>query len=302
MKKSLFQPVLSVVIPAWNAEATLDQQLEALALQEVGVPFEVIVADNGSSDCTCERALGWRERFDAIGAELRIIRAAERPGAGHARNAGAVAARGTYLAFVDADDVVAPGWLSAVMEALTTHPFIACRYETATLNPPAVAAATSPPQCHGLMAYAEPAYLPHAGGGGLAIHRKQHEQIGGFDEHYPALEDTDYCWRLQLAGVPLSFAGDAVVRIRLKTKPKAIFQHAFKLARYNVYIYRQYRSDPGRGMPRLGLLPGMFKWGMLVLRAPLTVMRPAHRVRWIWQFGWRLGRLWGCCVYRVAAL
>jgi GT2 family glycosyltransferase len=290
--------MLSVVIPAKNAAATLGEQLGALAEQEAaGLAWEVVIADNGSTDATRAVAASFSDRLPA----LRVVDAAERPGAAHARNVGARAAHGDRLAFVDADDVVECGWLTAVARALDEHPFVACRYDTALLNDPATADALGHAQRDGLMTYDYPPYLPHAGGSSLAVRRQHHEAVGGFDEAYPALEDTDYCWRLQLAGVPLAFARDAVVAIRLKSGAGALFRQGRHFGRHNVLIYRNYRSRADRPMPRLPVAGGLARWAKLLLRAPLAVWRRADRARWIWQLGWRLGRIEGSMAYGVWA-
>ena len=287
-------PVLSIVIPARNAAATLDQQLLAISAQVREGQVEVIVADNGSDDATRSVAESFRERLD-----LRVIDASGRPGAAHARNAGARVARGRYLAFVDADDQIAPGYVAAVERALDEHAFVACRYDTESLNPPAVAGTLGHAQRDGLMTYDYPPFLPHAGGGGLAIRLEHHQAIGGFDESYPALEDTDYCWRLQLAGVPLTFVKNAVVRIRLKAGAAALLRQGVHFGRYNVRIYRCYRD---RGMPYLGPLPGLLRWLKLLARLPFAMWRASDRARWLWQLGWRWGRVRGCFAEGVLAL
>jgi glycosyltransferase involved in cell wall biosynthesis len=290
----MIEPHLSVIIPARNAAATLEQQLQAISAQVREGQVEVIVADNGSDDATRSIAESFQERLD-----VRVIDAGDRLGAAHARNAGALVARGKYLAFVDADDQIAPGYVAAVERALDEHPFIACRYDTASLNPPEVAGSLGHAQRDGLMTYDYPPFLPHAGGGGLAIRREHHQAIGGFDESYPALEDTDYCWRLQLSGVPLTFVKDAVVRIRLKAGAAALFRQGVHFGRHNVRIYRRYRD---RGMPYLGPLPGLLRWIKLLLRLPLAMWKPGDRARWFWQLGWRCGRVRGCFAERVLAL
>ena len=58
--------VVSVVIPARNAAATIDDQLEALAAQEVDDPWEVVVSDNGSRDTTAARARAWASRLNSL--------------------------------------------------------------------------------------------------------------------------------------------------------------------------------------------------------------------------------------------
>jgi glycosyltransferase involved in cell wall biosynthesis len=286
--------LVSVVIPCLDAAATLPVQLAALAAQRYDGDWEVVVADNGSRDGSRELALSFADRLPT----LRVVDAGDRRGQAHARNAGAAAARGDALLFVDADDEVAPGWLAAMAAALATHSFVACRYDNVTLNPPWVRETHLNPQRDGLTRYDYPDYLPHAGGGGLGVRRAVHEQVGGFDESLPALEDTDYCWRIQRAGHALSWAGDAVVRIRHRLDLRGMFRQGWRTGRWNVAIYRRYRP---LGMPRLGLLPGLLRWGGLMARTPVLLLSRAGRARWAWQLGWRLGRLHGCCSERVLA-
>ena len=288
------QPSLSVVIPCLDAAATLPGQLAALAAQRYDGEWEVIVADNGSTDSS--RALA--ESFRARLPRLTVIDASDRRGRAHARNSGAAGATGDALLFLDADDEAAPGYLAAMAAALAAHDFVACRYDSETLNPEWARATHSNPQRDGVSRYDYPDYLPHAGGGGLGVRRTVHDAVGGFDETMPALEDTDYCWRIQLAGHPLVFVPDAVVRIRHRHDLPSMFRQGWRTGRYNVLIYAKYRS---LGMPRLGVLPGILRWGKLVLRTPLMLLTRAGRSRWMWQLGWRLGRLHGCLLYRVAA-
>jgi GT2 family glycosyltransferase len=288
-------PRLSVVIPCLDAEATLGAQLEALAGQRYAGAWEVIVSDNGSRDGS--RALV--ERFVSRLPGLRLADASDRRGRAHARNVGAAAAAGDALLFLDADDEAAPGYLAAMGAALAEHDFVACRYDSDTLNPAWARGTHGNPQRDGIARYDYPDYLPHAGGGGLGVRRSVHESIGGFDETMPALEDTDYCWRVQRAGHAFVFVPDAVVRIRHRHDVGGMFRQGWRTGRYNVLIYAKYRP---LGMPRLGVLPGLLRWGKLALRTPLMMATRAGRSRWVWQLGWRLGRLQGCFLYGVAAL
>src|SRR4051812_24229138 len=93
---------ISVVVPAFNVEAYLQECLASIAAQ-TAPDLEVIVVDDGSADGT--RAVA--EAFAAGDPRFRVISQPNR-GLGAARNAGVAAARGTYLAFVDGDDVLPP--------------------------------------------------------------------------------------------------------------------------------------------------------------------------------------------------
>ncbi|HEX5945088.1 MAG TPA: glycosyltransferase family A protein [Acidimicrobiales bacterium] len=99
---------ISVVVPARNAVDVLGAQLDALAAQEVPVPWEVVVADNGSTDGTRELAAAWHDRLP-----VRVVDASAHAGVNHARNRGVHAAHGELVLCCDADDVVAPGWVAA---------------------------------------------------------------------------------------------------------------------------------------------------------------------------------------------
>jgi glycosyltransferase involved in cell wall biosynthesis len=107
------QPVVSVVVPARNEEATLRSCLQSIVEQE-GVSFEVIVVDDSSSDRTREIA----RSFSIV----RVIDAGPLPpdwtGKNNAMAAGACEARGKWVLFTDADTVHKPGSLArAVAEA-----------------------------------------------------------------------------------------------------------------------------------------------------------------------------------------
>ena len=94
---------VSVVIPAYNAAATIAAAIESV-LAQTRLPEEIIVVDDGSNDETSAVV----ERFGPI---VRLLRQAN-AGCGQARNSGAREARGTWLAFLDADDL----WLPTKLE------------------------------------------------------------------------------------------------------------------------------------------------------------------------------------------
>src|SRR3954447_18669638 len=98
---------ITVAIPMRDAAATIGAQLEALAAQEYDGEWEVLVADNGSTDASGQVVREFAGRLP----RLRILDASERRGVSHARNLALSEARGAVLAMSDADDVVDRGWL-----------------------------------------------------------------------------------------------------------------------------------------------------------------------------------------------
>ena len=110
-------PTVSIIVPARNEEANIAACLESLAIQ-TGVPFEIIVVDDHSTDRTQDIAGSFSPRYDNV----RVIEAAPLPanctGKNNAVSTGARAARGEWLLFTDADTVHLPGSLArAVAEA-----------------------------------------------------------------------------------------------------------------------------------------------------------------------------------------
>jgi glycosyltransferase involved in cell wall biosynthesis len=102
--------MFTVVIPTWNRAEVLSRAMGSVLSQSYE-NIEVIVVDDGSTDCTA----------DAVAANgdprLRYI---TQPNLGEsaARNTGARAARGQYLAFLDSDDEVRPSWLDCLFSSL----------------------------------------------------------------------------------------------------------------------------------------------------------------------------------------
>ncbi|MCE5192105.1 MAG: glycosyltransferase [Actinomycetia bacterium] len=109
-------PRFSVVVPAYNAEATLAETLDAVAAQECS-DWECIVVDDGSVDGTRSIAEG----FSARHARFRVVHQENRGSAG-AYNTGVAAAAGEWVCICSADDVLLPEHLVTMARAMDEHP------------------------------------------------------------------------------------------------------------------------------------------------------------------------------------
>lgn len=110
-------PLVSVVICTHNRATRLGTALRSVLDQDAtGVPFELLVVDNASTDATREVV----DRFRGAGP----VRYAFEPALGlcHARNTGWRGARGRYVAYLDDDAVACPGWLRAIAETFAAVP------------------------------------------------------------------------------------------------------------------------------------------------------------------------------------
>ncbi len=105
-------PTVSVVVPVYDVEEYLEACLDSIASQPVD-DHEVIVVDDGSPDASV-RIVEQKMRRDG---RIRLLRQPN-AGLGAARNAGVAEATGTYLAFVDSDDVLPPDAWTAMLASL----------------------------------------------------------------------------------------------------------------------------------------------------------------------------------------
>jgi len=98
-------PLISVIIPAYNAASTLEAACRSVLTQDYG-NVELVVVNDGSTDNT-------GAILEELGHCWRRLRAVNQPNGGvcRARNAGLECAGGEYVAFLDADDEMLPGSL-----------------------------------------------------------------------------------------------------------------------------------------------------------------------------------------------
>jgi glycosyltransferase involved in cell wall biosynthesis len=282
---------LSVIIPCLNAAETIGAQLTALRNQRWDPPWEVIVADNGSTDATLEVVEKNRHGLPSV----RVVDAGDIPGSAHARNVGALFARGEAIIFCDADDEVGEGWLPAIGAALENHDFVASRFAIEKLNPAWVSGRLRNPQSSGLQKVSYPPFLCHAGGSGLGIKRAIHARVGGFDVALPRLQDTDYCFRVQRLGVGLYFAADAVMHVRYSNKPMGLFHQARLWAEYNELMYKRYGDGVRLAHPWATYTQ---TWRDLICCVP-RMLRKETRAGWMKTLGTQVGLLQGVIRFRV---
>jgi GT2 family glycosyltransferase len=250
------RPRVSVAVLSWNGREHLATCLAALAAQEdPGVPWEVLVLDNGSTDGTAE----WMR---AEHPEARLIASPVNLGfcAGNNRLVGQ--AQGEAVAFLNNDTRPRPGWLKALVRALAAAP-------------PDVAAVSGKivdwtgerlDFGRGVMTFDGHAFqldfrrplsqaavpaageeLPFACGGNMLVRRSSFLDAGGFDEDYFAyLEDVDLGWRLWAGGERITFVPDAVVHHRSSATSDllGLFNRGFLFER-NAFLTAYKNYEPG---------------------------------------------------------
>ncbi|GAA1166214.1 glycosyltransferase family 2 protein [Corynebacterium glaucum] len=209
---------VSVCICAYNPGPLLVYQLRAV-LRQLQDGDELLLIDDASTDGSVQRAADEVEGSERI----TLLVNEKNLGISGSRNRAIEQAKYERIAFCDADDIVAPGWLDALRAHLAEHKFVGCKLDIDALN--SQAAKSSLP--HSATEYGLPVWYggyPYIVGAGFGLHREVYEAAGPFDTDLNASEDVDFSVRANLAGFEPFFAEDAVVYYRLRPSLRAIFR------------------------------------------------------------------------------
>ena len=223
---------MSVVIPTYNASATVAVALASVAFQTFR-DYEVIVVDDASLDGTAELVELWiRQCEDSANGQTqsrgqsphhRIIRLAVNRGPAAARNAGVAAARGEWIAFLDGDDAWLPCRLATQAEALARYPDAVLVCGELALSrgeaPEDVARRLSDPGTAGardvpLEDFLESNPVPTST---VLARRAALTAAGGFDPRFRGPEDIDLWMRIAAAGRIVRLAAPDARAEALKT-------------------------------------------------------------------------------------
>jgi glycosyltransferase involved in cell wall biosynthesis len=257
------KPCVSIIVPAYQAAATLDRALDSLIRQSF-TDFEVIVVDDGSSDATFAVA----ENRAAADSRICAFRQPNR-GASAARNAGLAAARGAWIGFLDSDDWFDPTFLAKLLALRDADPDAGVLYCDFALVDDAggVQEVQRVPDL-------TDAFGALARGCSLSVHcaltrADVMARAGKFDEALAVNEDWDLWQRIARTGT--QFRGIRDVLAFYYTRPNSLSRRRIEaLARDGItVIQRVCRADPhlpahdpryANGLPAEEQLPIELDW------------------------------------------
>jgi glycosyltransferase involved in cell wall biosynthesis len=271
---------VSVVIPVLNGASTIGMQLDALITQEVPQRFEIIVADNGSTDETRDIVA----RYMGRAPEVLIVDASHRRGINVGRNAGLRVARGEKVLFCDADDIVAPGWVRAMARALDVGDGVGGVIEYRRLNSHLQ---HLPPQSAVFREGPTPVPL----GACCGWRRSLLLRLGGYDESWlVGGDDIEFALRAARAGARVVEAPDAVLHKRERASRRDLARQYYKFGRSRPRLIKVFPDLAERRSTSTAAR----QWGWLLLQ----MMRGRATHKNVLRIAHNLGRIVGSLEHR----
>ncbi|WP_176426520.1 glycosyltransferase family A protein [Cobetia sp. QF-1] len=234
-------PLLTIIMPAYNATNTISTALTSL-IQQCGVNLEVIVVDDASTDNTSHVV----EQFSQRDSRIRLLRQPYNRGAYAARNVGLREARGQFITIHDSDDWSHPDKLACQVDALQTHPeWQAC--------------CTDWVRCSQNLIFSrwriEEGWV-YRNVSSLMFRRRVFELLGYWD-YVRAEADTEYYYRIQAAfgpnvigevlrGVPLTLGRSVADSLTSVRATHLVTQYSGVRADYRSASQRWHRENAGR--------------------------------------------------------
>lgn len=264
-------PRFSVIVPSRDRPGPLERCLRALArLEYERDAFEVVVVDNrGNTPLT-----GLLER---VRGDLRVRLVEERRrGPAAARNAGAAAAAGPFLALTDDDCEPTPGWLAALDLRLTRAP-------DSVVGGSLVNALHDNPYSTASQVVMDAIYRHYntdsaarfLASNNLALSARVFRELGGFETSFPLAggEDRDFCDRCESEGQSMIYAPEAVVVHAHELSLRSLWRQHFNYGR-GTSIFHDSRRD--RGLGRVTFEPGLHA---TLLRTAVAAPAGCRRLR-----------------------
>jgi len=228
-------PTVSVIIPAYNAAATINETLAALEDQTYQGSLEIVVVDDGSTDST-----------KSIVEKHPRVRCFFQPNAGpaSARNLGVRKSSGEVLLFTDSDCRPEPRWVEKMVAGFSAPDIAVVAGSYGIANPRALLAQIIYQEIRYRHERLMPEFSRAFGSYNFAIRRGIFEAVGGFNAVYRRAsgEDNDLSYKVLKSGGRIRFLKDAVVDHYHQT---ALGRYLKEQFRHGVWRVRMYVDHPG---------------------------------------------------------
>jgi glycosyltransferase involved in cell wall biosynthesis len=233
-------PEVSIVIPCYNYGRFVTEAIQSALGQQGSKGLEVIVVDDASTD----------ESWDSIivfGDKILALHNSTNKGVAETRNFGASRAKGKFIAFLDADDVMQPGWLKATLTAIKTNDRLGLSYTKLLLRLPDNSTRVSewPPAVEDVQTLI-------SGGNSVPscclIRREAFDRAGGYSTRFEPTEDGELWTKIAECGYGVVCASP---------KPLLVYRvgHPSLSRGKSLPDYKSWHLPSGAGKPPFAAVP-----------------------------------------------
>ncbi|MFH8119628.1 MAG: glycosyltransferase [Candidatus Aenigmatarchaeota archaeon] len=265
--------MISIVIPAYNAEKTIANTIKALLKQNYPKKdYEIIVVDDGSTDNTVNVVKKFKK--------VRLIKQKHK-GPAAARNLGAKKAKGSIILFTDSDCVPGKNWIKFMIEPFKNKEIVGVSGTYRTLNKESSIArfiGYEIERNHEVMKKKK--YIDFIGSYSAAYRKNIFLKFGGFDENFPIAsgEDPELSFRISKAGYKMVFQPKAYVYHKHPDTLWKFLKQQFWRGYWRVLLYKKHSDKMFRhdytpltlyfeimllGLACISILLGIFKFFQL---------------------------------------
>lgn len=288
---------ISVIIPVYNDSDGLKDTLNSLVSQDYPTDsFEIIVADNGSTDDTSTVIKEYIEKYPKL---IYLVVEDKIKSSYAARNKGIKSSRGSMIAFIDADMTVGSDWLSKIDRSLKKHKYdcLACNVEIYYKN-------MSIYEIYNKMCgfpIKKYVYESHfAPTCCLVVRKKIFKELCLFDMRLISSGDHEFGTRMYRSGHRLYFDPDIVMRHPARSSLRVLYNKYFRIGRghkqISVYypdrysVYQREYTNPLRYLPQAPWnfsLPG--EWHSVWIGLSSENKIKMYLIEWILRLATGLG-------------
>lgn len=227
------KPIVSIVVPAYNAQRTIRLTIEALVSQSYSGPKEIIVVDDGSHDDTSKIV----QSFPDV-----VYVHQENQGPAAARNRGFAVSRGAFVFFTDSDCIPEPQWIEKCLQGFSREDIAVVCGSYGIENTEFLLSRS----IHAEIIYRHQRHMPDFpksfGSYNFCVRRNVFSMVGGFNTSYrnASGEDNDLSYKIINAGFKIFFSRHALVRHFFPTFILKYLKEQFSHGFWRVLMYRDH--------------------------------------------------------------
>lgn len=225
-------PVLSIIVPCYNSELTLEETLQSILDQSFS-NWEAIIINDGSFDSTEEIALTWRKKDNRFKYFFK-----ENEGLGKARNFGIKKSGGSFILPLDSDNLIFPNFAEKALEIFKNNAEVGVVHGNAELIGEKSGIWKIPKYNFQEMLVVN--YID-----ACAIYRKSlWQEVGGYDEHMPHQGNEDWDLWLAFGALGVQFYHLDIVTFNYRISSNSMLRsYTPKIIKDNEdYIFKKYRK------------------------------------------------------------